>query len=73
MVAVDALGTVQPLYLHDLKGPDGRIRARMVNMESQSVQSVYDNLHYLETEDLESAGTIIKNAERYVFQSILNW
>jgi 6-phosphofructokinase 1 len=73
MVAIDSVGNVLPLYLSDLKGPDGRIQARLVNVESQRVQSVYDNLHYLTADDLEQARGLIKNTDQYVFKTILNW
>jgi ATP-dependent phosphofructokinase / diphosphate-dependent phosphofructokinase len=73
MVAIDSIGNVLPLYLADLKGPDGRIQARLVNVESHKVKSVYDNLHYLTKDDLQQAKGMIKNADQYLFNTILNW
>ena len=73
MVAIDSIGNVLPLYLSDLKGADGRIQARLVNVESQRVKNVYDNLHYLSTDDLAQAKGLIKNADQYIFKTILNW
>ena len=73
MVAVDAEGEVLPLYLNDLKGEDGRIKARLVNIKGHRVKSVYENLHYLTEEDIEAARKYVSNPEAFVFNKILNW
>lgn len=73
MVAVDSEGEVMPLYLDTLKGEDGRIKARLVNMESHRVKSVYDNLHYLTKDDVEAAKVLVANPEDFVFENILHW
>lgn len=73
MVAVDSTGEVLPLYLSDLKGEDGRIEARLVNINSHRVKSVYDNLHYLNSDDIKNAKAYLSNPEDFIFENILNW
>ena len=73
MVAVDSVGEVQPLYLSDLKGEYGRIKARLVNIKSHRVKSVYENLHYLTENDMSEAKKYLNNPEPFIFNTILNW
>ena len=73
MVAVNSTGEVLPLYLKDLRGDDGRIKTRLVNLNSQKVTNVYANLHYLTTEDREQAKEYLQHPEEYEFNKILNW
>jgi len=73
MVAVNSTGEVLPLYLNDLKGEDGRIKTRLVNLESRKVKNVYDNLHYLTPEDRTAAKAYLSNPGEFEFNHILNW
>ncbi|MBI9068011.1 MAG: 6-phosphofructokinase [Salinivirgaceae bacterium] len=73
MVAVNPVGEVLPLYLSDLKGEDGKIKARLVNIESHRVKSVYENLHYLTKDDILEAKKYLSNPEPFIFNNILNW
>ena len=74
MVTIDALGNVKPLFLKDVEGEDGRIRPRVVDMESNTVKMVYSkNQQYLVKEDYEAARKYLPNPEEYDFFNILNW
>ncbi len=75
MVYIDHLGKVEPLYLKDIQDPvTGKIPPRGVNLDSDRVQAVINNiLHYITESDYTSAKEIISNPEEYNFRKILNW
>lgn len=73
MVSVNTNGEVLPLFLNDLKGPDGRIKARLVNMQSQTVKDVFENLHFVSRADINDAAKFTNNPAEFVFEDILNW
>ncbi|MFI3323601.1 MAG: 6-phosphofructokinase [Rikenellaceae bacterium] len=75
MVFVDTEGNVSPLYLKDLQDPiSGKIPPRLVNIESDKVKAVVDNiLSYITEEDYEAAKAYVPNPEAYDFNKILGW
>ena len=75
MVYVNAKGDVAPLYLNDLQDPvTGKILPRLVDIDSQRVHSVIDNvMHYITPTDYEAAKQFLQNPEEFDFQKILNW
>ena len=75
MVYVNAKGDVAPLYLKDLQDPvTGKIPPRLVDIESQRVHSIVDNvMHYITQADYEAVRKYLKNPEEYDFNRILNW
>jgi ATP-dependent phosphofructokinase / diphosphate-dependent phosphofructokinase len=74
MVTIDRKGDVSPLYLKDVEDEKGKVRPRLVNIESQKVQLVFaNNLHYITKEDYRAAKKFVTNPEEYDFQKILNW
>lgn len=74
MVTVDHIGNVAPLYLKDVEDEKGKVRPRLVNVESEKVKLVFDNnLHYLTKEDYKAAKKYLSNPEEYDFRKILNW
>ena len=74
MVTVDHLGAIAPLYLKDVEDKDGKVRPRLVNMDSEKVRIVYENnLQYLTPRDYEAAIEYIPNPEEYDFKKLLNW
>jgi 6-phosphofructokinase 1 len=75
MVYIDHLGKVEPLYLKDIQDPvTGKIPPRGVNLESDRVQAIINNImHYITKEDYEAARKFISNPEEYDFRKILNW
>jgi len=75
MVYVNGKGDVAPLYLKDLQDPvTGKIPPRLVDIESQRVRSVIDNvLHYITPDDYETAKKFLQNPEEFDFRKILNW
>ncbi|MFI3314289.1 MAG: 6-phosphofructokinase [Rikenellaceae bacterium] len=75
MVYVDATGEVSPLYLKDLQDPTtGKIPPRLVDVNSNKVQSVVDNiLNFVTEADYEAAKEYVANPEEYDFHKILSW
>lgn len=74
MVTIDRVGDVTPLYLKDVEDEKGKVRPRLVNIDSQKVQLVFaNNLHYIVKEDYRAAKKFVPNPEEYDFHKILNW
>lgn len=75
MVYVDTKGEVAPLYLKDLQDPKtGKIPPRLVDVESNRVQSVVENiLNFITPDDYAMAKAYVQNPEEYDFYKILEW
>lgn len=74
MVTADPKGDIAPLYLKDVEGSDGKIKPRLVNMDSQKAKLVFDHaLQYLEEKDYEAAKAFVANPEDFDFRKILKW
>jgi ATP-dependent phosphofructokinase / diphosphate-dependent phosphofructokinase len=74
MVTVDRLGRTIPLFLKDVEDENGKVKPRLVNVESEKVQLIYrNNLHYLTKADYQKAKKYLENPEEYDFFKILEW
>jgi 6-phosphofructokinase 1 len=74
MVMVTPKGDVLPLYLKDVADEKGKVKPRLVNMESERVRLVYDNnLHYITKNDYKAARQYLPEPADYDFKKILNW
>ncbi len=74
MVSSDPAGDISPLFLKDLEDGHGKVRTRMVTMESQKAHMVfYDSLQYLTADDMEEAQKYLPNPEEFDFMKILEW
>jgi ATP-dependent phosphofructokinase / diphosphate-dependent phosphofructokinase len=74
MVTVDPAGEILPLYLKDVEDGHGKVKPRLVNINSQNVQLIYrNNLHFVTKADYRSAKKYVQNPEEYDFYKILNW
>jgi 6-phosphofructokinase 1 len=74
MVTIDRGGNISPLYLKDVEDEQGKVKPRLVNMDSEQVQVIFkNNLHYISKEDYRSAKKYVKNPEEYDFLKILKW
>ena len=74
MVYVGNDGRVEPLYLKDIQGADGKIPPRKVNIDSESIQTVIRNIfNYISEDDYENARKYTDYPEQYDFKKILNW
>ncbi len=74
VVTVNNQGEVNPLFLKDVTGANGKVKTRLVNIEDAKTKMVLeDNLQYLTAEDVEAAKQFVSNPEDFVFSTILNW
>ena len=74
MVTSDPKGDVHPLFLKDVADEKGKVKPRLVNINSQKAQMVYEwNTQYIEEEDYQAARAYLPNPEEYDFRKILNW
>ena len=74
MVTSDAKGDIAPLYLEDVADENGKVKPRLVNINSQKAALVFeDGLQYLTESDYEAAKQYVDEPEKYDFRKILNW
>ncbi|MDR3297090.1 MAG: 6-phosphofructokinase [Prevotellaceae bacterium] len=75
MVYVNHYGDVAPLFLRDIQDPKtGKIPPRLVDIDSQFVQSIIRNvLHFITPADYEAARKFVPNPEDYDFRRVLEW
>jgi ATP-dependent phosphofructokinase / diphosphate-dependent phosphofructokinase len=74
MVTVTPEGNILPLYLKDVEDENGKVKPRLVNMNSERVKLVYENnLHYITRNDYKAAKKYLPEPEEYDFKKILNW
>lgn len=74
MVTADPKGDIAPLYLKDVEDENGKIKPRLVNMNTQKAKLVFEQgLQYLDENDYEAAKGYVNNPEAYDFKKILKW
>ncbi|MEN8203475.1 MAG: 6-phosphofructokinase [Bacteroidota bacterium] len=74
MTTIDRGGNISPLYLKDVEDEKGKVKPRLVNIDSEQVQVIFrNNLHYITKEDYRAAKKYVKNPEDYDFLKILKW
>ncbi|HAT75296.1 MAG TPA: 6-phosphofructokinase [Flavobacterium sp.] len=73
LVSANSNGDIKPLYLKDLEGPDGKIKPRLVDIDSEMAKLFFSDLHYITTADYEKAKEYVSNPEEYDFNQILEW
>jgi 6-phosphofructokinase 1 len=74
MVTSDPKGDISPLYLKDVEDEHGKVKPRLVNINSQKAKMVYGfNHQYITEADYEAAGKYVENPEDFDFFKILNW
>jgi len=74
MVAMDQQKRIIPIYLKDVEDENGKIRPRLVDMENESVKTVFDDvLYYLTEDDYDAAREWLAEPEQFDYKKILNW
>ena len=74
MVTADPKGDIAPLYLKDVEDEHGKIKPRLVNMDSQKADLVFNHgLQYIEPSDYANAKAYLNKPEAYDFRKILGW
>lgn len=74
MVTADPRGDISPLFLKDVEDENGKVKPRLVNIQSQKARMVYDYaLQYITEDDYEAAKAFVPDPETYDFKKILEW
>ncbi|MFV0606297.1 MAG: 6-phosphofructokinase [Niabella sp.] len=75
VVTANPKGDIHPLFLSDVADKQtGKVKTRLVNMDSHDSQMVFqDSLQYLTEDDLDEASKILKDPKEYIFNNILEW
>lgn len=74
MVTANPAGNIVPLFLKDVEDKNGKVKPRLVNIESEKAQLVYhNNLQFITKDDYKEAKKYINDPEEYDFYKILNW
>jgi ATP-dependent phosphofructokinase / diphosphate-dependent phosphofructokinase len=74
MIIQNHRGDVEPLYLKDVEDEKGKVKPRLVNIDSERVKLVFDNnLHYITPNDYKAAKKYFDKPEEYDFKKILEW
>ena len=56
MVTVDRGGHILPLFLKDVEDEKGKVKPRLVNVETENVQIIFrNNLHFITKADYRGA------------------
>ena len=74
MVTVDRSGKIVPLFLKDVEDENGKVKPRLVNINSENTQLILrNNLHFITKADYEEAKKYIDNPKEFDFYKILEW
>jgi 6-phosphofructokinase 1 len=74
MVTADPSGNIAPLFLKDVEDKNGKVKPRLVNIDSELAQLVYhNNLQFITKNDYKEAKKYLSDPEEYDFYKILNW
>ncbi len=71
LVSANSKGEILPLYLTDLQDETGKIRPRLVDIDSEFAHLCLQNLHFLEESDYDLAMQFVLNPSEYDFNKIL--
>jgi len=74
MVTADNTGNISPLFLSSVQDENGKIKPRLVNIESERAKMVFeDGLQYITPADWQQAKAHVDDPKYYDFKEILNW
>jgi 6-phosphofructokinase 1 len=74
MVTVERGGNIAPLFLKDVEDENGKVKPRLVDINSENTQLILrNNLHFITKADYENAKKYIDNPEEFDFYKILEW
>jgi len=72
LVSANSRGEILPLYLTDLEDKDGKIKPRLVDINSEFTHLCFQNLHYISEIDYDSAKRYVPNPSEYDFKKNIN-
>jgi len=64
-------GRVEPLYLKDIADEKGKIKPRLLDIESESFKLIFNSMASIEESDYEEAKKYLSNPEDYDLKNIL--
>lgn len=74
MVTADNVGNIAPLYLDEVTDENGKVKPRLVDMQSEKTKLVIQyGLQFIEPGDYEAAKAFVEHPEEFDFRRILNW
>jgi 6-phosphofructokinase 1 len=73
IVSADAEGNIAPVYLSDHEDENGKVKPRLVNMESEISRLFFKSLDYISATDYSKASDLLEEPADYDFHKILNW
>ncbi|WP_020534999.1 6-phosphofructokinase [Lewinella cohaerens] len=73
IVSADAEGNIAPVYLSDHEDENGKVKPRLVNMESEISRLFFKSLDYITTADYSRTEGLLEEPADYDFHKILNW
>lgn len=73
IVSADAEGNISPIYLSDHEDENGKVKPRLINMDSEIAKLCFRNLDYISKEDYPAVASFLEGPEEYDFHNILNW
>lgn len=74
MVTADDDGTIKPLYLESVEDKNGKIKPRLVDINSEKPRLIFEHsMQYIQPVDYESAKSFVKEPLEYDFREILGW
>ncbi|MDD7887511.1 6-phosphofructokinase [Flavivirga sp. 57AJ16] len=71
LVSANSRGEIQPLYLKDLQDEAGKIKPRLVEIDSEFAHLCFQNLYFLEGSDYDAAKRYVSSPATYDFKKIL--
>lgn len=71
LVSANSRGEILPIYLIDLQDKEGKIKPRLVDIDSEFANLCFQNLHYIEERDYVEAKQFVTDPSEYDFNKIL--
>ncbi len=66
-------GEAKPLYLKDITDENGKVKPRLVDIESDEFLLYYKNMEFVKEVDYQDAKEYLENPEEYNLDNILGW
>lgn len=73
IVSADAEGNISLVYLSDHEDENGKVKPRLVNMESEISRLFFKSLDDITEADYSSVAGLLEEPEHYDFHKLLNW
>ena len=73
IVSADAEGNISPVYLSDHEDENGKVKPRLVDIESEISQLFFKSLDFIVESDYSKVSGLLDEPEAYDFYKILKW